>query len=167
MERFREGEVALTDLRAFDTVADRGYEVSDAKTGRNGSPVFETIQRAVMDSVTAERATIVQSGVRSLNAANAEVHQTAVQRLTADQATFDRSAVVSARVREASLRNSAAVTLVAGSVSAQDCRTVFLVSPSVSGSVRAVVTPAAAFAFGVGYFLGRRLLGSLGRRRKE
>ncbi len=100
-----------------------------------------------------------------MTATNADVDKSAIQRLNADRASFEKSAVVSARVREATLRDSAAVTLVAGSVSAQDCRTVFLVSPSVTGSLRAVVTPAAAFAFGVGYFVARRLLG--GRRRRQ
>ena len=141
--------------------------MKNARAGRNGPPVFESLQHALTDKVTAERVELVQSAVRNLTAATAEVRQTAVQRLSADHASFEKSAVVSARVREATLTNSAAVTLVAGSVSAQDCRTVFLLSPSVKGNVRAVVTPAAAFAFGVGYFLGRRLLGRLGRRSKD
>ena len=137
--------------------------MSESRFSGDGSDVFTRARRALINSVTGESVEVSQSAVRSLNAARANLHQSAVQRLAGESVTIEQSAVLRVRGNDVSLRRCAALGAMGAHVSAENCRTVFLCSPSVSGNVQAVFTPRAAFALGLGFFFGRRVVRLAGR----
>jgi len=137
--------------------------MSEPRFSGDGPDVFTSARRAFIDSITGERVEVSQSAVRSLSAARANLNQSVVQQLAGESVTVEQSVVLRVRGNEVTLRECAALGAMGARVSAENCRTVFLCSPSVSGNVKAVITPRAAFALGLGFFLGRRFLGLAGR----
>jgi hypothetical protein len=137
--------------------------MSESNFSEDGPNVYESGRRTFIDSITGETVEVTQSAVRSLTAARADLHQTAVQQLVGESVTVEQSAVLQVRGKDVSLRECSALAALGGTVSAENCRTVFLCSPSVSGNVQALITPRTAFAFGLGFFLGRKVLGMAGR----
>ena len=98
------------------------------------------------------------SAVRSITGGDVEVEQSAVRALYGDEVEVEQSALAFANAERLNLRNSSAAVLVGRDVEARDVNTVFLLSPRVRGTVRTVFDMRAAFAFGLGIVLGRRLL---------
>jgi hypothetical protein len=96
-----------------------------------------------------------RSAVRSLHATVANIEQSAVQQLTAESAL----GLVNASTVE--LRESASAVVASDYVRVEEGSVFLLLAPRVSGNVRAVLTLQAAFAFGAGYFVARRLAGAL------
>ena len=104
---------------------------------------------------------ISRSAVRNLSAIRADLEQTAVQRLTAETLEAANSAVGIANASTLDLRMSAIGVAAGDYVKIEDSRVLVLLAPRVSGNVKAYITLPAAFAFGVGYFLARRVITSL------
>ncbi len=102
--------------------------------------------------------TVRNSALRSVTGSEVEVEQSAVRALYGDEVEVEQSALAFASAERLSLRNSSAAVLVGRDVEARDVNTVFLLSPRVRGTVRTVFDIRAAFAFGLGIILGRRLL---------
>jgi hypothetical protein len=105
-----------------------------------------------------ERVSVERSAVRSLSAANAQVDRSAVQRLTSDALALNQSAVGIANASTVELKDSSAGVVAADYVRIENGKAFILLAPRVNGNVRAVLTIPAAFAFGAGYFVARRLL---------
>jgi hypothetical protein len=137
--------------------------MSESRFSGDGPDILTSARRAFINNITGERVEVSQSAVRSLNAARANLHQSAVQQMAGESVTIEQSAVLRVRGNDVSLRQCAALGAMGMSVSAENCRTVFLCSPSMSGNVQAVITPRAAFALGLGFFLGRRVVRLAGR----
>ncbi|HWO72349.1 MAG TPA: hypothetical protein VNN21_02210 [Dehalococcoidia bacterium] len=109
---------------------------------------------------------VERSAVRSLNATTANVGQSAVQRLTAEAVTAESSAFGMVNASTAELKQSGAAVVAGDYVKVEESRVFFLVAPRVSGNVNAVLTLPAAFAFGAGFFLARRLLLAVAGRKR-
>ena len=117
-----------------------------------------------LESISSERVEVSRSAVGSISAGAVDLRLSAVRSLTAAQAELRQSAVGVIRGERVSLRKSFAVGTIAKEVAAEDASTVFLISPSVTGNVRAVFTLPGAFALGFGFFWGRWLAKTIGRR---
>jgi hypothetical protein len=117
-----------------------------------------------LESISSERVEVSRSAVGSISAGAVDLRLSAVQSLTAAQAEIRQSAVGVIRGERVSLRKSFAAGAIAKEVAAEDASTIFLVSPSVTGNVRAVFTLPGAFALGFGFFWGRWLAKTIGRR---
>jgi uncharacterized protein (DUF169 family) len=107
------------------------------------------------DSINVER-----SAVRSLTAANAQVERSAVQRLTSDALSVSQSAIGIANASTIEIKEGSAGIVAGDYVRIENGRAFVLLAPRVNGNVQAVLTIPAAFAFGAGYFVARRLLTS-------
>jgi hypothetical protein len=107
-----------------------------------------------------ERVNVERSAVRSLTAANAQVDRSMVQRLTADALSANQSAVGIANASTIELKDSSAGVAAADYVRVENARVFVLLAPRVNGNLQAVLTIPAAFAFGAGYYVARRLLGA-------
>ncbi len=116
------------------------------------------------DGYEAGQVNVRQSSVRSLSAATAHVEQSGVQRLTAETVTAEKSAFGAVNAATVDLKESAAAVVAGDYVKVEESRVFVLLAPRVSGNVRAFLTLPAAFAFGAGYFVARRLvLAAFGR----
>jgi hypothetical protein len=102
-----------------------------------------------------------RSAVRNLTAGTAHIEQSAVQRLAADTLDASNSAIGIANAATLELKDSAIGVAAGDYVKVEDSRVFILLAPRVSGNVRAFLTLPAAFAFGAGYFVARRLALSL------
>ena len=102
-----------------------------------------------------------RSAVRNVNATVANIEQSAVQQLTAETVQAENSAMGMVNAATVELRASAAAVVASDYVRIEDGSVFLLLAPRVSGNVRAVLTLQAAFAFGAGYFVARRLAGAL------
>jgi hypothetical protein len=98
------------------------------------------------------------SAVRSITGGEVEVEQSAVRELHGEEVEVEQSALAFATAERLRVTSSTAVALVGRDVEARNVNTVFLLSPRVRGTVRTVFDMRAAFAFGLGIVLGRRLL---------
>ena len=105
-----------------------------------------------------DRVNVERSAVRSLTAANAQVGHSAVQRLTSDALVANQSAIGIANASTIELKDSSVGIAAADYVRVENGRVFILLAPRVNGTVHAVLTLPAAFAFGAGYFVARRLL---------
>jgi hypothetical protein len=110
------------------------------------------------DDYQSEKVNVERSAVRSLTAANAQVERSAVQRLTSDALTASQSAVGIANASTIELKDCSAGIAAGDYVRVENSRVFVLLAPRVNGNVQAVLTIPAAFAFGAGYFVARRLL---------
>jgi hypothetical protein len=104
---------------------------------------------------------IDRSAVRQVNAANVRLEQSAVQRLNAEYGQLSRSAAASVSASTVELRDSAVALAIADYARVEDSRVLVLLAPRVSGNVRAVISPASAFAIGAGMFVAARVLSIL------
>jgi hypothetical protein len=111
-----------------------------------------------------DRVNVGRSAVRSLNAASAHIEQSAVQHLTAEAVDATGSAFGVANAATLEVRDSAIGVAAGDYVKIEESRVFVLLAPRVSGNVRAFITLPAAFAFGAGFFLARRLLTAAFRR---
>ena len=102
-----------------------------------------------------------RSAVRNLNATSAHVEQSAVQRLTAESVVAANSAMGVVNATNADLHESAIGVVAGDYVKVEESRVFILLAPRVSGNVKAFLTLPAAFAFGAGYFVARRLAGAI------
>lgn len=129
-----------------------------------GSPVnFESALMAenAFDGFESSQVNVGRSAVRSLNATIANIEQSAIQQLTAETVHAENSAMGIVNAATVELRESAAAVVASDYVRVEDGSVFLLLAPRVSGNVRAVLTLQAAFAFGAGYFVARRLAGAL------
>ncbi len=106
-----------------------------------------------------------RSAVRSLNATIANVEQSAIQHLTAETVHAQNSAMGVVNGSTVELKNSAAAVIASDYVRIEEGSAFLLLAPRVSGNVRAILTLQAAFAFGAGYYVARRIAGALFGRR--
>ncbi len=113
---------------------------------------------AFKDDVRAERVELGRSAVRDVTAASVRIEQSAVQRVTAETVVAERSAIGVANATTLELKESSAAIAAGDYVRVEESRVFVLLAPRVSGTVHAVLTLPAAFAFGAGYFLARRLV---------
>ncbi len=117
------------------------------------------------DDYGAAQLNVGRSAVRNLTAATAHVEQSAVQRLTAETVNASNSAFGITNASTVELHDSAAAIVAGDYVKVEDARVLVLLAPRVSGNVKAFLTLPAAFAFGAGYFVARRLVtAAFGRR---
>lgn len=98
------------------------------------------------------------SAVRSITGGEVDVEQSAIRELHGDEIEVEQSALAFATAERLRISNSSALAVVGRDVEARDVNTIFLLSPRVRGTVRTVFDMRAAFAFGLGIVLGRRLL---------
>ncbi|MGD9889974.1 MAG: hypothetical protein AB7R89_21300 [Dehalococcoidia bacterium] len=98
------------------------------------------------------------SAVRSITGGDVDVEQSAIRELHGDEVEVEQSALAFATAEQLRITNSNALAIVGRDVEARDVNTLFLLSPRVRGTVRTVFDMRAAFAFGLGIVLGRRLL---------
>jgi len=115
----------------------------------------------VFDGFESGQVNVGRSAVRSLNATVANVAQSAIQHLTAETVHAQNSAMGVVNASTVELKDGAAAIIASDYVRIEDGSTFLLLAPRVSGNVRAVVTLQAAFAFGAGYFVARRIAGAL------
>lgn len=115
----------------------------------------------VYDSYESGHVNVGRSAVRSLNATTANVEQSAIQRLSADTVHAENSAMGMVNASTVEIRESAAAGVASDYVRIENGSVFLLLAPRVSGNVRAVLTLQAAFAFGAGYFVARRLAAAL------
>jgi hypothetical protein len=115
----------------------------------------------VFDGFESGQVNVGRSAVRSLNATVANVEQSAIQRLTAETVHAESSAMGVVNGSTVELKNSAAAIIASDYVRIEEGSAFLLLAPRVSGNVRAVLTLQAAFAFGAGYFVARRVAGAL------
>lgn len=115
----------------------------------------------VFDGFETAQVNVGRSAVRSLNASVANVDQSAIQRLEAHTVHAENSAIGVVNGSTIELRETAAAVVVSDYARIEEGRVFLLLAPRVSGNVRAVLTLQAAFAFGAGYFVARRLAGAL------
>jgi hypothetical protein len=81
-----------------------------------------------------------------------------VQRMTSDALSASQSAIGIANASTIELKDSSAGIVAGDYVRVENSRAFILLAPRVNGNVQAVLTIPAAFAFGAGYFVARRLL---------
>lgn len=110
---------------------------------------------------------IGRSAVRELHATTAAIEQSAVQRLTSETVQATGSAFGVTNASTIDLKESAVGVAVGDYIRVEDSRVVFLVAPRVSGNVNAVLTLPAAFAFGAGFYVARRLYLALFGRKSD
>jgi hypothetical protein len=115
----------------------------------------------VFDGYESGQVNVGRSAVRSLNATIANIDQSAIQRLTAETVHAENSAMGVVNGSTVELKNSAAAVVASDYVRIEEGSAFLLLAPRVSGNVRAVLTLQAAFAFGAGYFVARRVAGAL------
>jgi hypothetical protein len=113
------------------------------------------------DGFETNQVNVGRSAVRSLNATIANVDRSAIQQLTAETVHAQNSAMGMVNAATVELRESGAAVIASDYVRIEDGSAFLLLAPRVSGNVRAVLTLQAAFAFGAGYYVARRLAGSL------
>jgi hypothetical protein len=118
------------------------------------------------NGTSTDRVNVGRSAVRSLNAATAFVEQSAIQRLTAETVDATKSAFGVANAATFDVKESAIGVAAGDYVKIEDSSVFVLLAPRVSGNVKAFITLPAAFAFGAGYFVARRLLMALMNRNK-
>ncbi len=129
-------------------------------SGENG----HSEETSTLGGVAAERVELSQSAVGDVTGAEVNVRQAFVRSVSGGEVEIEESMALSARAQRIEVEES-----VVGLAVAQDARidrssVVFLLSPRVSGNVNAVFTLPAAFAFGFGIVVARRLTGWLRRR---
>jgi hypothetical protein len=98
------------------------------------------------------------SAVRSITGGDVDVEQSAIRELHGDEIEVEQSALAFATAERLRITKSNALAVVGRDVEARDVNTILLLSPRVRGTVRTVFDMRAAFAFGLGIVLGRRLL---------
>jgi hypothetical protein len=113
------------------------------------------------DGIESGQVNVGRSAVRNLRATIANVERSAIQRLTAETVHAENSAMGMVNGSTVELKNSAAAVVASDYVRIEEGSTFLLIAPRVSGNVRAVLTLQAAFAFGAGYFVARRLAAAL------
>jgi hypothetical protein len=113
------------------------------------------------DGFETNQVNVGRSAVRSLNATVANVEQSAIQQLTAETVHAENSAFGMVNAATVELRESGAAVIASDYVRIEEGSAFLLLAPRVSGNVRAVLTLQAAFAFGAGYYVARRLAGAL------
>jgi hypothetical protein len=116
------------------------------------------------DDFENERLMVGRSAVRQLNASVARIEQSAVQRLAAETVTASNSAFGVANAATFEVKDSAVGIAAGDYVRVDESRVFILLAPRVSGNVRAVLTPAAAFALGAGFVIAKAAVAVLARR---
>ena len=114
-----------------------------------------------------ERLMVGRSAVRQLNASVARIEQSAVQRLAAETVTAANSAFGVANAATFEVKESAVGIAAGDYVRVEDSKVFILIAPRVSGTVKAVLTPAAALALGAGFVIARACVGLLIERRNR
>jgi hypothetical protein len=110
------------------------------------------------DVASLREVSVKNSAVRMVTGGEVEVDQSAVRELRGDEVEVEQSALAFASAERLTVRKSSVVALAGRDVQARDVNAIFLLSPRVRGTVRTVFDARAAFAFGLGIVLGRRLL---------
>jgi hypothetical protein len=124
-------------------------------------------ENAFSNETGPDRIHLSRSAFRSLDGVTAEIEQSAVQRLTAETVHASRSAFGIANTATIEVRESAIGVAASDYVKIEESRVFLLLAPRVSGNVKAFITLPAAFAFGAGYFLARRLLAAAFNRESD
>ena len=102
-----------------------------------------------------------RSAVREIEAGIAHVDRSAIQRLHADRIDVNNAALGVVNSATTEISQSAAGIVAGDYVKVEDSRVMVLLAPRVSGNVTALITLPAAFAFGAGFFVARRVAKAL------
>jgi hypothetical protein len=127
----------------------------------NGSG-HETVGGQRIDWYSAESADIDRSMVNSLDAREATVTRGVVNRLQSEEADIAHSAIGTASFDRGTIRESNAGVIVGRSVACDEVRVGILASPVVRGEVHTWLDLRAAVAIGVGFALGKVVIGAIG-----
>jgi hypothetical protein len=119
------------------------------------------------DGYEAAHLTVDRSAVKSLQAGSVAMDRSGVQRLTADTVKAERAGFGIVNASTAELSQCAAGVIAGDYVKVEESRVFILLAPRVSGNVKAFLTLPAAFAFGAGYFIARRLAAAMFDRPKR
>lgn len=116
------------------------------------------VNETATDARTFGDVSVKNSAVRMVTGSEVEVDQSAVRELRGDDVEVEQSALAFAHADRLRIESSSAFAVIGRDVQARDVNAIFLLSPRVRGTVRTVFDARAAFAFGLGIVLGRRLL---------
>lgn len=119
------------------------------------------------EGFSTDRVTIGRSAVRSINAASVDMTQSAVQRLTGETINASNSAAGIVNGTTVEFKDSGVGFAAGDYVRIEESKVFVLLAPRVSGNITATITLPAAFAFGAGFFVARRLFQSVFSRRER
>jgi len=102
--------------------------------------------------------------VRSVDAERVELRQAAAQHVRGESLEMSESAMLSVRGSEIRMDDCAAGIVLGERVTMRECSSVLVLARHVDGDAKNVVTPAAAFAFGLGAVAGIAVWRRLRRR---
>ena len=109
---------------------------------------------SVISAVSGDNVGVEHSAVQSIDAERVEMHGAAARNVRSETMDMESSAVFATRASDVQMRDCAAAVVIADRVTQHASPTMFLFARRVEGDIKAVFTPASAFAFGVGGVLG-------------
>jgi hypothetical protein len=119
-----------------------------------------------ISAVSGDNVGVDHSAVKSIDAERVEMHGAAARNVQTETMEVESSAVFMTRANDVQMRDCASVVVVGDRVTQHESPTIFLFARRVEGDIKAVFTPASAFALGLGGVLGiwiirrvRRLFG--------
>jgi hypothetical protein len=119
---------------------------------------------SVIASVSGDSVEIDQSAVRNVEGERVELRQAAAQHVRGENMDVAESAVLSVHAADIHMQDCASFAVVGEHVRLKESGVVFLFARSVEGDVKNAITPAAAFAFGLGAVAGIGIWRRLRRR---
>lgn len=121
---------------------------------------------SIISAVSGDNVGVDHSAVQSIDAERVEMRGAAARDVRSESMDLDSSAVFQLRAADVHMNDCAAAVIVADSVVQRSSSTFLLMARRIEGDVTAVLTPASAFALGLGAVLGiwiirrvRRVLG--------
>lgn len=121
------------------------------------------IHNTSVGKIEGGRVSMAKSAARAVQASAMDMEESAAMLVQAKSLEMENSGALAIVCKEASLDNSAVSVLAASSVSAQDTKVGLLLAGRVEGTVKPVLTPLGAFAFGAGVGLAATALKELVR----
>ena len=119
---------------------------------------------SVITAVSGDRVEIDQSAVRSVDAERVELRQAAAQHVRGESLEMSDSAMLSVRGADIRMDDCAAGVVLGERVTMRGGNAILVFARHVDGDVKTVVTPVAAFAFGLGAMAGLAIWRRLRRR---
>lgn len=126
----------------------------------SSEPRHDSVRGQRADWYSTESADIDRSAVNTLEARDATLTRAAVNRLYAENADIAQAAIGVASIERSTLQESTAGIVVGRSVACDEVRIGVLASPVVRGEVHTWLDLRAAVAIGVGFALGKLLIGA-------
>jgi hypothetical protein len=121
---------------------------------------------SILSAVSGDHVDVDHSAVQSIEAERVEMRGAAARDVRSETMDLQDSAVLSLRANDVQMRDCAAGVVIAENVTQYGSSTIFVLARRVEGDVKAMFTPASAFALGFGAVVGlwiirrvRRLVG--------